>query len=74
MGFPSKRGNKMKAFKIIDGEGYIYQVTEAKPTEETRLLIEEQHAEEFPFESFTIEEVKAEWAITDSGRSYIKEV
>ena len=64
----------MKAFKIIDGDGYTYQITEAKPTEETLLFIEEQYDEEFPFEPFTIEEVEAEWAITDSGRSYIKEV
>ena len=65
-------GKDMKAYKIVDGEGYTYQVTKAKPSEAELEKIAEQHEEEWPFEPFTIEEVTAKWATTHIGRRYLK--
>ena len=62
----------MKAFKIVDSDGYTYQLTKAKPTEAELKLISDQHEDEWPFEPFTIEEVNAEWATTYTGRRYLK--
>ena len=62
----------MKAYKIVDGDGYTYQVTKDKPSEAELERISEQYEEQWPFEPFTIEEVTAKWATTHIGRRYLK--
>ena len=62
----------MKAYKIVDGDGYTYRFTKDKPTETELERISEQYEEQWPFEVFTIKEVEARWATTYTGRRYLK--
>ena len=60
----------MKAYKILDSDGYTYTITETKPTEVELELIGEQYDDPL----FTVEEVEAEWDTSWSGHQYLKEV
>jgi len=63
----------MKAFKIVDGDGYTHQVTKAKPTEAELAKFAEYDRELGTiFGPFTIVEVQGEWATTSTGRRYVK--
>ena len=63
----------MKAYKIVDSEGYTYQVTKDKPTEaELEKITERNNIFVNASEPFIIEEVKVERAITYAGRRYLK--
>jgi len=63
----------MRAFKIVDSDGYTHRVTKAKPTEaELAKFAEPDRELGTVFGPFTIESIKAKWATTHTGRRYLK--